>query len=160
MAEVTLTTDVENFGRNTFVSATSGTPNRVTTTTRPTGTNSTVFGGSSNYVKLKLLSTGTTAPTFYVFGWSFWSDYMAFVPQLLCSFTTTMSATSQTTPDGVTVYEVASATVNTGDCKVYNGVSGTGNGGFVMIDIVGCQYVEVCAVDATATTIHVLNSGL
>ena len=160
MAQVTLTTDVKNFSRNTFTSATSGTPNRVTTTTRPTGSNSTVFGSSLNYIKLKLLSTGTTAPTIYVFGWSFWSDTMTYVPQLLCSFSTTMSATSQTSPEGTTLYEVASMALITGDAKFYPGVSGTGNGGFVMIDTVGCHTLEVCAVDATGTTIHVLSSGL
>jgi hypothetical protein len=160
MAHVTLTTDVKNFNRNTLTSATSGTPNRVLTTTLPAANNSAVFGGSLNYIKLKLLSTGSTAPTFYVFGWSFWSEQMAYVPQLLCSFSTTMAGSTQTAPDGATLREVASYTQITGDCKIYNGVGGTGNGGFVMIDTVGCHYIEVCAVDATATTIHVLSSGL
>jgi hypothetical protein len=131
----------------------------VSTAGKPTASNSAIFGSSLNYMKLKLYSSGTAAPTVYVFGWSFRSETNAFVPQLLCSFNTTLNASSQTL-DSATVYEAATFTPLTGDCKIYNGVGGTGNGGFVMIDTVGTQFIEVYAVDGAGNTITVLSSGL
>jgi hypothetical protein len=159
MSYVTLSTDVKNFQKATFTASSATAPNRIVTTTKPTGSNSAVFGASLNYLKLKIYSSGTAAPTIYVFGWSFRGETMTYVPQLLCTFSTTLNASSQSL-EGATVYEAASFTQVTGDCKIYSGVAGTGNGGFVMLDTVGCHSVEVYAVDGAGNTITVLSSGL
>ena len=159
MSHITLTTDVKNFHKATFVASSATAPNRVSTVGKPVASNSAIFGASLNYLKLKFYSSGTGVPTIYVFGWSYRSDVNTFIPQLLCSFSTTLNASSQNL-DGSTVYETSTFTQITGDLKIYDGVGSTGNGGFVMIDTVGSQFIEVYATDGSGNTITVLNSGL
>lgn len=159
MSYVTLTTDAKNFHRETFTSGTAA-PTKILTTTKPaSATGSVVFGGSLNYIKLKLYSSTSTAPTFYIFGWNYVQEINAYVPQLLCSFTTTMTAT-QANPLGGAVFEVAGATLVTGDAKIFTGVTTTTPGGFLLIDTLGCEYIEVCSNAAASPTINVLHAGL
>jgi hypothetical protein len=158
MSYVTLTTDAKNFHRETFTSGTAA-PTKILTTTKPaSATGSVVFGASLNYIKLKLYSNTSTAPTFYIFGWNYVQEINAYVPQLLCSFTTTMTG-SQANAIGP-VFEVAGATLVTGDAKIFSGVTTTTAGGFLLIDTLGCEYIEVCSNAAAAPTITVLHAGL
>lgn len=159
MAHVTLTTDVKSFSKTRFTaSQTPGSQQRYITTTRPSSGK--VIGTSLNYLKLKLYSAATDTEIFYVWGWSFWPDAMAWVPQLLCSFTATFDNTSTTLPTGEVVYEMSNATKITGDVKIYSGISTVDSGAFVMIDTVGCQFVEFEVVDANGPDIHAFTAGL
>lgn len=169
MAQVTLTTDVKNFHLEpTRSSSATGTvPSKVTTTTMPaSGAGTVIFGTSLNYVKMKVLAASATNLTLYVYGWSFSSDLMAYVPQLLFS-TTTNGAVVNTNAQasfptlGVSVYEVAQYAKATGDAKIFNAPSATTNGGFILIDTLGCQFVDVCAVAAAGTpNFYVMHSGV
>jgi len=162
MSHVTLTTDVKSFSKSSFsLSDTPGTESRIIQATRPTDSASVVIGTSLNYMKLKLYQSTATTETVYVWGWSFWPTVMAWVPQLLCSFTMTPNASSSVIPSVGTVYEMASATKITGDVKIYNGIASTGVGAFVMVDTVGCQFLEVTTgSDAATPTMHVFSAGL
>lgn len=159
MAHVVLTTDVKSFSKTQFTAATTpGDEQRYITTTRPVGEK--VIGTSLNYLKLKLYSSATDTEVVYVWGWSFWPDAMAWVPQLLCSFTATFDATSTTLPNGTVAYEMSNATKITGDMKIYSGISTVDSGGFVMFDTVGCQFVEIEVVDAAEPSLYALTAGL
>jgi hypothetical protein len=118
-----------------------------------------VFGGSLNYLKLKLYTTGA-APTLYVFGWNFCPENNTYIPQLLVSFTTTISTATQALgPVGLaTVSEITGATVASGDFKVFTGTSTVLPGGFVLIDTLGCELIQVFS--GTAGTIYLLHAGL
>jgi hypothetical protein len=169
MAQVTLTTDVKNFQIETPRTAlSSGTiPNKVTTSTMPTsGAGTVVFGSSLNYLKMKFLAASATNLTIYVYGWSFSSQLMSYVPQLLFSTTSggaVVNTNAQTSfPTlGVSVYEVSQYTKSTGDAKIFNAPSSTTNGGFILIDTLGSQFVEVCAAAAAGNpNYYVMHSGV
>jgi hypothetical protein len=159
MAQVTQVTETKSFHLESFVSA-AAVPAPIMTATKPvTAAGSVVFGGSLNYLKLKLYTTGA-APTLYVFGWNFCPENNAFVPQLLVSFTTTISTATQalTSLGLATVSEITGATAATGDFKVFTGTSTVLPGGFVLIDTLGCELIQVFS--GTAGTIYVLHAGL
>ena len=121
-----------------------------------------MLGTSLNYLKFKIFSTTTNNPTFNIYGWSFWPDAMAWVPQLLCTVQCTLNPTANTLP-GVTgnVYEVSSFILQNGDAKIYNGVGTTASGGFILVDTLGSQFVEVNGTDTTTSTVfHFLTAGL
>jgi|688.fasta_scaffold16103_21 hypothetical protein len=162
MAHVTLTTDVKSFALTSFeISDAAGNEVRIVQTTRPTDNSSTVIGTSLNYLKLKFYSSASSNESIFVWGWSFWPDQMAWVPQLLCSFTMVPNGSTSTVPGVGTVYEMVNATKLTGDVKIYAGVGATSNGGFVLVDTLGCQFVEVVAGgNPSQPVISVLSSGL
>jgi hypothetical protein len=163
MAQVQLTTDVKSFYRNQVTSAASNPTNKVPTTTQPvTATGTVVLGTSLNYLKFKIFSSATTSATLNIYGWSFWPDAMAWVPQLLCSVQCAFNSTANTLP-GITgnVYESASFTLQNGDAKIYNGVLTTASGGFILVDTLGSQFVEVHGTDTTTSTVfYLLTAGL
>lgn len=160
MAHVTQVTETKNFHVESFTSG-AAVPSLVLTGTKPaSATGNVTFGASLNYLKLKLYTTGA-APTMYVFGWNYCSDTNIYVPQLLVSFTTTISASSQALSSvglANSLFEITGATASTGDFKVFSGTSTTAPGGFVLIDTLGCEYIQVYS--ATAGTIYVLHAGL
>ena len=159
MAQVTQVTETKSFHLESFVSA-AAVPLLTMTSTKPvTATGSVVFGGSLNYLKLKIYTTGA-APTLYVFGWNFCPENNTYVPQLLVSFTTTISGSTQAlAPVGLaTVSEITGATASTGDFKVFTGTSTTLPGGFVLIDTLGCELIQVFS--GTAGDIYLLHAGL
>jgi hypothetical protein len=169
MAQVTLTTDVKNFHIETprAASASGTVPNKVTTTTLPTSTaGSVVFGTSLNYLKIKTLVETTANLTLFIYGWSFCSDRMAYVPQLLFSTTTNGAVTGTTAQASfpgiaVSVYETWQFTKSTGDAKIFNAPSVSTAGGFILIDTLGSQFVEVCAVSSSGTpNYYVMHSGV
>ena len=108
--------------------------------------------------------SSNNAPTFYVFGWNFSAQLNAFVPQLLTSFTTTLSAATQSLAAvglADTLYEVTFAALATGDVKVFSGITSTTPGGFVLIDTLGSEFIDIRATSAAGTpTVYVLQAGL
>jgi hypothetical protein len=162
MTHVQLTTETKSFHLESFTT-TGAVPVAIMTATKPassnTGAGNVVFGGSLNYLKLKLYTTGS-APTMYVFGWNFCPENKTYIPQLLVSFTTTISTATQALASvGLdTVYEITGATVATGDFKVFTGTSTILPGGFVLVDTLGCELIQVFS--GTAGTIYVLHAGL
>lgn len=161
MAYVTLTTDKKNFHYERFTGSASA-PNRILTGTKPaSATGSTVFGSSLNYIKLKIYSSANTAAQpIHVFGWNYVQELNAYVPQLLASVTASVSTSSQVV-NGFTVFEFANWTLVQGDTKsswIFNGVTTTTPGGWLLIDTQGCEYIEVYG--QTANTYHVLHAGL
>ena len=158
MAYVTLTTDTKNFHYARFTGSASA-PNRILTGTKPaSATGSTVFGSSLNYIKLKIYSSSNTASQpIHVFGWNYVQELNSYVPQLLVSVTASVSTASQTV-NGDTVYELTSWSIVQGDAKIYNGVTATTPGGFIVADTLGCEYIEVYG--NAANTYHVIYAGL
>lgn len=162
MTQVTQVTETKSFHLESFTS-TGAVPALIMTATKPassnTGAGNTVFGGSLNYLKLKIYTNGA-APTLYVFGWNFCPENNTYVPQLLVSFTTTISGSTQAlAPFGLdTVSEITGATAATGDFKPFTGTSATLPGGFVLIDTLGCELIQVFS--GTAGTIYLLHAGL
>jgi hypothetical protein len=160
MAQVTLTTDVKNFHLETpRAAASSGrVRNKVTEV---------VFGTSLNYVKIKtIVAAASTNLTLYVYGWSFSSQLMAYVPQLLFSTTSNgavAGTTNQTTfPGGAAnMYEIWQYTKSTGDAKIFNAPSVSTAGGFILIDTLGCQFIDVCATASAGNpNFYVMHSGV
>jgi hypothetical protein len=169
MAQVTLTTDVKNFHIETprAASASGTVPNKVTTSTLPaSGAGSVVFGTSLNYLKIKTLVETTDNLTLFIYGWSFCSDRMAYVPQLLFSTTTNGAVTGTTAQASfpgisVSVYETWQFTKANGDAKIFNAPSVSTAGGFILVDTLGSQFVEVCAVAASGNpNYYVMHSGV
>lgn len=168
MAQVTLTTDVKNFHLETPRAALgSGTPNKVTTTTLPASTaGSVVFGTSLNYLKIKTLCETTANLTLFIYGWSFCSQLMAYVPQLLFSTTSNGAVTGTTAQASfpglaVSVYETWQFTKSTGDAKIFNAPSIGTAGAFILVDTLGSQFVEVVAVASSGTpNFYVMHSGV
>jgi hypothetical protein len=79
MAQVQLTTDVKSFAMTSVTSVIATVPNKVSTTTQPTGgTGSVLIGSSLNYLKVKVVAdVASIVNTITVTGWSFWPDAMA-----------------------------------------------------------------------------------
>lgn len=165
MAHVQLTTETKNYHKFPSFAVTATTAEaKSIVTTRPAAVNnrSTVFGASLNYMKFKIYcSASTPAPGLYIYGWSYCPEINGWAPQLLYSGTTTLSANTQTLPGVGTVYEVATHTKATGDGKLFDGSSGTSNGGFLLVDTLGCEYLEVSLTVASGSqTVTVLAAGL
>lgn len=158
MGYVTLTTDTKSMHRETFTSGTSAPSGVIIQAARPaSATNNVVVGGNLNYLKFKVYSSTSTAPTIYVYGWNYCPELNAYVPQLLCSFTTTLSG-SQSLPVIGTAYEVIGATLSTGDAKIFSGASV--NGGFLLVDTLGCEFIDFRSNAAGGPTINILHAGL
>ena len=122
-----------------------------------------MFGASLNYVKLKLYSSANTASqNFYVYGWNYVQESNSYVPQLLAYVVGTVSTSPQTSLPGIgSAYEMTSWALTQGDAKLYNGATTTTPGGFILVDTLGCEYIEVFSYASTGTpTITVLYAGV
>lgn len=168
MSRVQLTTETRNFNLGQVTTHTVAST-RSLTTTRPatiaSGLGSRlVFGSDANYTKLKVLTSANQSLTLYVYGWSSNPRGAFFVPQLLFSTIAngaTLSSIQTGLPGVGTVYEVSSYIRNVGDAKIYNSHASTDPGAFIVVDTLGCEFVEVQAVAASGTTtLSVLYSGL
>ena len=165
MPEVKVVTDVVNFQRSVLTAATSNTvPSKVPTATAPAATtNSVVVSPSRNYMKMKLHSSGTAAMTVSVFGWTYFDGNGGiWIPQLICTLTTSQAGSAQTIP-GITgnQYEVTTYAVESGDAKIFSSPTAVTAGGFVLIDTLGSQFVEIYATTASTTpTVYAWTSGL
>jgi hypothetical protein len=107
-------------------------------------------------------STNTASQNFYVYGWNYVQENSAYVPQLLAYVVGTVSTTQQTGLPGIgSAYEMTSWALTQGDAKLYNGASTTTPGGFIIVDTLGCEYIEVFSYASSGTpTITVLYAGL
>ena len=163
MAQVTQVTETKSFHLESFTT-TGAVPVATMTATKPASSNTAagnvVFGGSLNYLKLKIYTTGG-APTLYVFGWNFCPENNTYIPQLLVSFTTTISGSAQALASvglADSLFEITGASISTGDAKIFTGTSSTAPGCFLLVDTLGAEYIQVYS--ATAGTIYVLHAGL
>jgi len=75
---------------------------------------------------------------------------------------TTAQNTNSQAVLGSTLYEVSSYVKTIGDCKIYNSPDATSNGAFIMIDLLGCQFIEFHCSPASSSgqTVYLLTSGL
>jgi hypothetical protein len=165
MAHVQLTTETKNYHKLTsFTVGATTNPTVIVTTTRPAAqtSRSTVFGSSLNYMKFKIYSSGASpAPGVFIYGWNYCPEVNGWVPQLLYSGTTTLAASSQSLPSVGTVYEVTNHTKVTGDAKIFSGPTTTTEGAFLLVDTLGCEYIEASFTVASGTpTITVIAAGL
>jgi len=165
MSYVTLTTDAKNFHLASFTAGTAATaPVKTLTATKPvSGSGSTVFGASLNYLKLKIYSSANTASqNFYVFGWNYVQENNAYVPQLLAYVQGSVSTSQQTGLPGIgSAYELTSWSLVQGDAKLFVGATTTTPGGFILVDTLGCEYIEFYSYASSGTpTISVLHAGL
>jgi len=125
-----------------------------------------VFGTSLNYLKIKTLVADTANLTLFIYGWSFSSQLMAYVPQLLFSTTSNgavTGTTAQASFPGITgnIYETWQFTKSTGDAKIFNAPSVATSGAFILVDTLGSQFVEVVAVASSGTpNFYVMHSGV
>ena len=131
----------------------------MTATTSAPG--SVLIGGSLNYLKFKAFSSASgSTPTIYVYGWNFCSELMAWVPQLLVTCTGAVNTVSQTLPVVGAAFEVTTYTRTGGDAKIYSADPGS-NGGFFVVDTLGCEFVEIVGVDSVgAKTLSFLVGSL
>jgi len=122
-----------------------------------------VFGASLNYLKLKIYSSANTASqNFYVFGWNYVQENNAYVPQLLAYVQGSVSTSQQTGLPGIgSAYEMTSWSLVQGDAKLFVGATTTTPGGFILVDTLGCEYIEFYSYASSGTpTISVLHAGL
>lgn len=163
MAHVQLTTEAKNFHQYpTFTFTATGAPLVRLIATKPVSTANVglVFGASLNYLKFKIYTTVSQTTSFAIYGWNFVAETQAYVPQLLCLVDGVNTTASTVIPGIGTVFEVTSWTLNQGDAKLYNGVSTTAPGGFLLVDTLGCEYIEVRPYAASTANITVLAAGL
>jgi hypothetical protein len=166
MAHVTQVTEVKNFQRSNLTAPINTViPVRPITTTQPVAASgSTVMGTSLNYMKLKLLSSTTDALTVCVWGWSYCGTNGGYwIPQLIATVTTTQATASQVPPTLGTLYEVSTYVLTSGDAKLFNTPATATQGAFILVDTVGCQFLEVYATTSSASTaadVYVFSSGL
>jgi hypothetical protein len=165
MPEVKVITDVVDFRRSNMNAASgSVVPNKVVTASVPAATtNSVVVAPSMNYMKMKLHCGSTAALTVSVFGWSYFpNDGGMWVPQLLCTLTTTQGGSDQTIPGiAVAQKEVTAYALTSGDAKIFSTPTAVTPGAFVLIDTLGSQYVEIYATASSTTpVVYVWTSSL
>jgi len=119
-----------------------------------------VFGASLNYLKFKFYTTTSQTTNIAVYGWNYVQETNTYVPQLLVLLAGACTASSSAIPGIGTVFELTSWTPSQGDSKNYNGTSTTAPGGFILVDTLGCEYIEVRPYAAASASITVLAAGL
>jgi hypothetical protein len=164
MSHVQLTTETKNFQITNQTAVTTTVPSRVVTSTQPaSGSGAVIMGSSLNYLKFKILSSSTSALTLTITGWSFSPQAFAWVPQTLSVLTTVQNTNAQASFPNVSgnVYEASQYTLSVGDAKIYNSPNATTNGAFVLVDTLGCQFIEVhCSAASGTPTVYILSSGV
>ena len=127
---------------------------RYATATRPaTGAGSIVVTPSLNYIKFQTLNV-TSGHTLiaYVIGWTFAAGPALWVPSLLTKVTVTGAAAGSFTAGGGTLFPGLTYVKNLGDAKIYNGEAGSVVNGFVVVDVTGCELVELHVVTAAGAS--------
>jgi len=127
-----------NFTANTSVNK------RVATSTRPanaSGQGTFIVSPSLNYLKVQTLgSVSGGAVTAYIIGWSFSTSVSQWIPTLLTKLTVTNAASGTYSS---TLYPGLTYVKTLGDAKIYNGEEASCPGGFVVVDVTGCELVEI-----------------
>jgi hypothetical protein len=133
--------------------------NRYATATRPTNAaGSIVVAPSLNYIKFQTLNaTGGHTLVTYVIGWTFAAGPALWIPSLLTKVTATGAATGSFAAGGGTLFPGLTYVKNLGDAKVYNGEAGSVVNGFVIVDVTGCELVELHLVSTASATNALIN---
>ena len=164
MAYVTLTTDAKSFHQypTLAMSATSAAPIRLTASKPATSGGGIVFGSSLNYLKFKFYTDVSQTTNIAIYGWNYVVESGAYVPQLLVLLAGACTAASTVLPGlGSTAqFELTSWTPSQGDSKNYNGTSTNTPGGFILVDTLGCEYIEVRPYAAGSANFTFLAAGL
>lgn len=143
------------------MTATSALPIRLTASKPVTdSTVNVVFGASLNYVKFKFYTTTNQTTNIAIYGWNYVQETATYVPQLLVLIAGTNTAASAAIPGIGTVFEITSWTPTQGDSKNYNGTTTNTPGGFILVDTLGCEYIEVRPFAAGSASVTVLAAGL
>lgn len=167
MAQVQLTTETKNWQLNQFTAGNS-TTTRLYSASRPQSTGTAggagarlVIGCGTNYSKLKILTNANNALQVTLYGWSFCPNLEGYVAQLLFQ-TATVASGGTTLSNNVGAigarlpgnnFEVSSYVRLVGDAKIYNAGATTEPGAFLMVDTVGCEFLEIQAIPTTGSPI-------
>jgi hypothetical protein len=130
--------------------------NRIATSTLPAtslANGKIVVPSKFNYAVIQTLQTASVSTILYAIGWAYSQRSNLWIPRLLTKVTVTGSTQSgaevNSLRPGVTYVK------NLGDCKIYNGEDGaTGAcpGGFIVVDVTGCELLELYLVAASGTS--------
>ena len=142
----------------TNVASVTSVQTRYATSTRPaTGTGSIVVTPSLNYIKFQTLNATTSHTlTTYVSGWTFAAGPALWVPSLLTKVAATGAAAGSFAAGGGTLFPGLTYSKTIGDAKVYNGEAGSVVNGFVIVDVTGCELVELHLVSSTGSATNAL----
>lgn len=116
----------------------------------PTASGNTVIvPGVLNYLKvIPMFLTGTTSPAIRATGWSFCKNNNRWFPSHLCKVGLTLNSNGNSI-NGDTLLGAHTMSLTSGDAKlVYEGTSNQGNG-FILIDTVGADLIELSFETAT-----------
>ena len=113
-----------------------------------------------NYLKFKFYTTVSQTTNIAIYGWNYVQETATYVPQLLVLIAGTNTAASAVIPGIGDVFEITSWTPTQGDSKNYNGTTTTTPGGFILVDTLGCEYIEVRPFAAASANVTVLAAGL
>jgi hypothetical protein len=121
-----------------------------------------VPSASLNYVKIvPVFKTGVVAPKFKVTGWNKIVNasnvHVGWVPQCLFEGSVTLG-TNAITINSASDFRVAlTIAKNFGDAKIYNATTVTDTG-FVLVDTLGCELVEIEFVTSGSLTANAANA--
>lgn len=125
----------------------------MTSTSEPPATSGgrAVVAGVLNYLKIiPMFATATTSPAIRVTGWSFCKSNNRWFPSHLCKVALTLN-TGGNSINGVTLLGAHTMTLTSGDAKLlYEGTANQGNG-FLLIDAVGADLIEISFETASGT---------
>lgn len=110
----------------------------------PTASGNTVIvPGVLNYLKvIPMFLTGTTSPAIRATGWSFCTSNNRWFPSHLCKVALTLNSSGNTI-NGDALLGAHTMALTSGDAKlVYEGTTNQGNG-FILIDTVGADLIEL-----------------
>jgi len=111
----------------------------------PTAASTTVIiPGVLNYLKvIPMFATGTSSPALRATGWSYCKSIDRWFPSHLCKVGLTSLNTVGNSINGSTLFGAYDMSLTSGDAKlVYEGAADQGNG-FILIDTVGADLVEL-----------------
>jgi hypothetical protein len=110
----------------------------------PTASGNTVIvPGVLNYLKvIPMFLTGTTSPAIRATGWSYCKSNDRWFPSHLCKVALTLNSNGNSI-NGATLLGAHTMGLTSGDAKlVYEGTTNQGNG-FILIDTVGADLIEL-----------------
>jgi hypothetical protein len=110
-----------------------------------------VVPGVLNYLKIiPMFLTGTTSPAVRLTGWSFCKDNSRWFPSHLCKVNLTLNTVGNSI-NGDTLLGAHTMVLTSGDAKlVYEGTADQGNG-FILVDTVGADLIEISFETASGT---------
>jgi len=142
-------------GSLTVKNATSTTPSSLNDTGAPFAGSRIVVGSSMNYAKIQTASSISAGSlTLHVIGWNLGKDLL-WRPQLLTTCSVT-AGTTTTSVNSTNLYLGVTYAKTHGDCKIYNGNTAAAHGGFIIVDLCGCEMIECSMTASSAPTANIL----